>query len=224
LVQELLTRQIESGSVIDAEGDLVRRLNVSRATLREGLRLLETLGIVQSRLGRAGGIVVGRPKVEDFAQIFTFYLQFTSCTYRQLLEVNVVTSPLVLASAARTASEADRDRLRGVMRLFDALPLADQVRQVQTVTATLIDMVDNPIWRLFAQSIHIVVSQELERILVPESEWPAVVRQVRRIATAVLDGDAARTESLTRAQIEAWIQIARDHQAELLDAPIVWSS
>jgi len=224
IAHELFTQQTETGALIDVEDDLVKRLHVSRGTLREGLRLLEVLGVVESRIGRSGGIVVQRPSAEHFAQIITFYLQFSGCTYRQLLEVYAEVSPLILGIAAAQATEADRARLREVMTEFDALPIERQVRYVPAVSSAFHDMIDNPLWALLAKSFHAVISGHLEALLVPEADWPSVVRMTRRMTSAVLAGDTAKAESLGRAQVTAWLKIAASTQQQLLDSPIVWAT
>lgn len=222
LADELFAQRAIEGERLANEEDLMRRLDVSRATLREALRLLEALGVAESRLGRTGGVVLHRPDSADFANIITFYLQFSDCTFRQLLEVNMVSAPLVFAGAARNATPAMLQHLDGVMKMFDQLPLADQVRYVAVVHGVIIDMVGNPIWTLFGKSLQAVVQVHLERLLVPEDRWPLVVQNLRALVAAVSAKDPERAERLARRQAEAWMEIGEGRQRALLEERITW--
>jgi GntR family transcriptional regulator, transcriptional repressor for pyruvate dehydrogenase complex len=224
IAQDLVTQRVAPGSLIDVEDDLVKRLGVSRGTLREGLRLLEVLGVVESRIGRSGGVVVQRPSAQHFAQIVTFYLQFSGCTYRQLLEVYAEVTPLIMGLVARNASASDVQRIDEALAVFDALPIEQQVRQVPALNSVYHDMLDNPMWALLAKSFSAVISGHFEALLVPESEWPRVVRTVRKTAAAVRAGDVEGAEKLARTQVAAWRRVAEASQRELLDSPIVWAT
>lgn len=213
---------MKSGTLIDVEGDLMKRLGTSRATLREGLRLLEVLGVVESRIGRHGGVVVQRPQAPDFAHIVTFYLQFTSTTYRQLVEANAEISPIVVGIAAREATPQDRSALGALMAEFARLEPEQQVRSIPRITELIIQTLPNPIWQLFAESIHLVVRRRLDQLLVPEPMWPVAINNAVKLATAVGRGDAAAAARYARAQAQGWLDIANRYQPDLLDSMIVW--
>ncbi len=64
-LQTDLSAMIESlpaGSRLPSEPDLAKQLGVSRATLREAMRMFETQGLIRRRQG-AGTFVVGKPPV-----------------------------------------------------------------------------------------------------------------------------------------------------------------
>jgi len=57
-----LIATLPAGSRLPSEPDLAKQLSVSRATLREAMRMFETQGLIRRRQG-AGTFVVGRPPV-----------------------------------------------------------------------------------------------------------------------------------------------------------------
>jgi len=57
-----LIAKSEPGSRLPSEPDLAKQLGVSRATLREAMRMFETQGLIRRRQG-AGTFVVGQPPV-----------------------------------------------------------------------------------------------------------------------------------------------------------------
>jgi GntR family transcriptional repressor for pyruvate dehydrogenase complex len=53
---------LTTGDQLPAERDLAELLGVSRVTLREAIKALREVGLVDSRRGRSGGTFVGRPR------------------------------------------------------------------------------------------------------------------------------------------------------------------
>jgi DNA-binding FadR family transcriptional regulator len=64
------------GSVFGTETELLRRYRVSRAVLREAVRLLEHHTIAQMRRGPGGGLVVTQPEAQASIDTIALYLQY----------------------------------------------------------------------------------------------------------------------------------------------------
>jgi GntR family transcriptional regulator len=59
-----LIASLPAGSRLPSEPELAKQLSVSRATLREAMRMFETQGLIRRRQG-AGTFVVGQPAIMD---------------------------------------------------------------------------------------------------------------------------------------------------------------
>jgi DNA-binding FadR family transcriptional regulator len=64
------------GSVFGTETELLKRYRVSRAVLREAVRLLEYHSIAQMRRGPGGGLVVTKPQAQASIDTIALYLQY----------------------------------------------------------------------------------------------------------------------------------------------------
>ena len=64
------------GSVFGTETALLQRYRVSRAVLREAVRLLEFHSVAQMRRGPGGGLVVTRPQAQASIDTIALYLQY----------------------------------------------------------------------------------------------------------------------------------------------------
>src|SRR6201987_4546051 len=71
LADDLRERSLRGDSPEDAalppERELVNQTRMSRATVREALRILEVQGLVRVKTGRAGGAYVSRPGQDSMA-------------------------------------------------------------------------------------------------------------------------------------------------------------
>jgi DNA-binding FadR family transcriptional regulator len=64
------------GSVFGTETSLLQRYRVSRAVLREAVRLLEYHSVAQMRRGPGGGLVVTQPQAQASIDTIALYLQY----------------------------------------------------------------------------------------------------------------------------------------------------
>jgi GntR family transcriptional regulator, transcriptional repressor for pyruvate dehydrogenase complex len=119
----ILVGDLPEGSALPSENQLVRQLGVSRATVREGLRLLEADGLITTRPGRGGGATVRRPSVSTHTRSLALLLQLHGATLGELLEAWRAIKPYHGRLAAERirpeelaelrATVADMGRLRG---------------------------------------------------------------------------------------------------------------
>src|SRR5260370_17016439 len=61
LRERILLGEFPEGTALPTERDLVVQTRMSRATVREALRVLEVQGLIRIKTGRAGGAFVQRP-------------------------------------------------------------------------------------------------------------------------------------------------------------------
>jgi DNA-binding FadR family transcriptional regulator len=89
------------GDYLMAERLLIERFGVSRPTLREALRILESEGLLDIRRGIKGGATIREPSIEDLALRIGAFLQIKRTTYEDLFTVRKIIEP----AAARLAAE-----------------------------------------------------------------------------------------------------------------------
>jgi DNA-binding FadR family transcriptional regulator len=104
------------GDYLMAERLLIERFGVSRPTLREALRILESEGLLDIRRGIKGGATIREPSIEDLTLRIGTFLQIKQATYEDLFTVRKIIEP----AAARLAAErVGRDG--GAGKLADCL-------------------------------------------------------------------------------------------------------
>jgi DNA-binding FadR family transcriptional regulator len=108
--------ELSSGHALPSESTLMEEFKVSRPTLREAFRILESEHLISVRRGARGGARVQLPDHDVAARYTALILQYKRVTLADVFEART----LVEVPAARTlASRADRresaDKLRAVL-------------------------------------------------------------------------------------------------------------
>lgn len=75
-----------AGETLGSEAWLRARLGVSRETLREAIRIVESRGAMRMQRGRSGGLMLLRPPIERTAAFLAAYLRATELTDEQFAQ------------------------------------------------------------------------------------------------------------------------------------------
>ena len=123
VAQELLNRIVESnlvpGQTFATEAELLRQLDVSRPTLREGIRILEAQGVLSQRPGPGGGLVIQRPSLDMLALSLSIYLRFNDVPFLPVVQAREIIEPALAAEAAEHGSEDDfREMAESIARML----------------------------------------------------------------------------------------------------------
>jgi len=97
----IVTGHLKDGQSLPSEGRLMEEFQVSRPTVREGIRVLESLGLVTVGRGARGGARVTRPDAGIVASAAAMALQIRGATIADVFEARSLIEP----SAARLAAQ-----------------------------------------------------------------------------------------------------------------------
>ena len=117
LRHQILNGQLAADQQLPPEAELTAQLQVSRETLREALRILESQQLVEVRRGRGGGAVVRRPGLESVGRYVALLLQLRRTTLAHIEEARSVIEP---PAAEQVAIRAGYDDLDNLVALHDA--------------------------------------------------------------------------------------------------------
>ena len=120
LREQILTGKLSSGSPLPAERDLVAQTRLSRGSVREALRILETEGLVVTRPGRFGGSVAQQPGDESLAKYIHLFVHGRGISLVSLLQTREAIEPSLAALAAENRTEDDLKDLVDVTERVEA--------------------------------------------------------------------------------------------------------
>lgn len=123
LREMILSKGAPEGAALPTERELVVQSGLSRASVREALRVLETEGLIVTRVGRNGGSVVRRPGHEAISRSLEVFVRSHDVRVGALLEVREAIEPAAARLAALHRTEADLAALREAHAELAALPV-----------------------------------------------------------------------------------------------------
>lgn len=98
---------LKKGDSLPTEVELVKQFGVSRPTLREAFRILESESLIVVRRGSRGGVLVCSPETSVAARDFGLLLQMSGTTLTDLYEARKVFEPAAAQLLARRATPED---------------------------------------------------------------------------------------------------------------------
>jgi DNA-binding FadR family transcriptional regulator len=111
LRESILDGALEEGSPLPTERELGLKSGLSRASVREALRILESEGLIQTRPGRGGGTSVRRPTADAIARSVGLYVRGHKVRLEALIETREAIEPAIARLAAQNRMEEDLARL-----------------------------------------------------------------------------------------------------------------
>lgn len=105
-LRELIVKgQITPGSFLPTERDLVAESGLSRTSVRDALRVLESEGLITTKVGRTGGSMVTLPGRASVARSVELFVRTHGVRLESLLECRVAVEPTLAGLAAKRRTE-----------------------------------------------------------------------------------------------------------------------
>jgi GntR family transcriptional regulator, transcriptional repressor for pyruvate dehydrogenase complex len=192
---------IAPGEKLPSENELVRALQVSRPVIREALRGLSMLGLVESRQG--GGCFVTDLSARRLMEPLSFYLQLRDYSMDELFHARTLIDSGLAQDAARNADPDQKSRLMEMARMGHGLvsdPVGFRVMDAQ-FHALISEAAGNAFLNSVSQSLYSLAIDLRRRA----SEMPGVLVQSAAdhdaIATAIRAGNATAAGSAMAAHV-----------------------
>jgi DNA-binding FadR family transcriptional regulator len=212
ITQAVVAGRLLPGQLVGTEPELIEQEGVSRAVLREAVRLLEHHQIARMRRGPGGGLYVFEPSASAVTDVAAIYLARRGMRLADLAELR---TGVEVAIAGLAASRIDPD---GVSRLKVALeceaksPEAEHAQVAHNLHEAVAATAHSRVLELVALVlIRLCQIYQIER-LAPRTRTQIraeVHRAHEGIAAAVESGDRELTRHRTRRHLEALAAVMR---------------
>jgi len=107
----ILSGRLGPGSKLPAERILKDMFNTSRGTLREALRVLEQKGLIDIKLGVAGGAIVKRIDAEPMIESLALLIRSGEVSLQHIAEFRIKIEGSIMELAAQRATKEDIEKL-----------------------------------------------------------------------------------------------------------------
>lgn len=215
---------LAAGTKLPSETVMMDKYGVSRASLREALRILEVQGLIVIRPGPGGGPVLLGPTSENLGKTQTLFFHLLGATYGDLLETMLNLEPVAARLAARRPGRSHITALQHSLHDMEAAPGVGRFRsEASDFHNVLMHASGNPVLALVVQSLRDIL---LERIAPIEFD---TAQERRRIADAhfqtveaIIARDADRAEEIMSEHIATFGARVRRDEAALLQETVDW--
>jgi DNA-binding FadR family transcriptional regulator len=198
--------ELRSGDRLPPETELARQLGVSRPTVREALKVLEALNVLESSTGPTGGTFVrplsGIGVADSLKDSITLLLDVDQLTLKELWAAREAIEIRAVGMAALQRTEQDLATMRGTIESDEYREFDDYFPDI-TFHRAIADASENRLMSLFMLSIHLTLRTLAERYVLPEAKELSQ-HQHRLIYEAILHKD----EALARARMEEHLRMA----------------
>lgn len=225
IVDEVIARDLAVGAALPTEADMALMYGVSRATVREALRILEANGLVQIRPGRYGGPRVGDVDPIAFGRTLTWFLQMRRTRFWELLEARVIMEPMMAALAAQRRDSGALDDLEAAVESHRQLGGDDDagyLAATQDFHGCIAGISGNGVLDLFGRALKEIYTERAISAVQPASRRGAVLLEHTAVVDAIRDGDPARAETAMRDHMLKLTAGFERQYASLRDGLIGW--
>lgn len=198
------------GQVLGSEAELLERYGVSRAVLREAIRLVEHQHVARMRRGTGGGLVIDEPDVDTVIGPAVIYLLRVGATLDEIFDTRLVLEELVAELASQRVRETDLTAIRDTLERESVGDFAD-FRLLHTQLASL---TGNPVLELFVDTFSRVSDFHFSDVAALPDDIDENVRRAHGgIAKAILANDPGLARERMRRHLRAEADFIRAQPA-----------
>ena len=201
--------QLGDGDFLPYEADLMAHFQVSRPTLREAVRVLESDRLVEVRRGSRTGAKVRVPGPEIVARPGALLLAISGTTLADVMTARIGIEPYAARLLADGGSDAAHEELR---RLVNAIPRAAEADTVAHASAELhsrlVELSGNATLTMIAGMLHEISERHTSAAIlkdqnaVPKTQYVKLLRSYDRLAVLVSRRKGAEAEAHWRRHME----------------------
>lgn len=174
LEADIVARELVPGQRLPAERELATQLGVSRPSVREALRVLEAMGVIEIRPGPEHGARLRETPGNGFGEVVRLHLELKHATVADVVEFRV----LVESWAVEHLAARPPEDTAALAALAEEMAAADLPPEEFTAAdagfhVALVRAAGNPVLALVAEGARSALERLLLERALTESDWPA---------------------------------------------------
>ena len=176
--KQIVLGELSEGDLLPSEAEMVKRLGVSRPTLRQAFRILETEHLITVQRGARGGTTVLRPSIKLASRYLSDLLRFRVTTLGDVLAARLMIEPAVVEMLARRRDEAAIAGLESAMREQRAAEDEDAsvLNTAEQFHVRLVELAGNPVLAQYCKLINYLIRGQIGRVPARNDDDAALAR------------------------------------------------
>ena len=150
----VLSGKLKPGNRLASEKELADQFGVSKATMREAMRVLEVLGLIEIRKGLGGGIFIAEVGMRTTIHSIINFLHFQPVSIKEITTLRYLIEPTVAQIAASKITEKDIQNLKKILGENPSASVDEVSKEIgfhrylarmaeNTLLILIVDFVDN---------------------------------------------------------------------------------
>jgi DNA-binding FadR family transcriptional regulator len=221
IVHDIMADGLRTGDRLPLEAAMVDQYRISRASLREALRLLEVQGLIRLKPGPGGGPVVGTVDPANLARTAALYFHLSGSVYQDLLQTQALVEPLC---AQLACDHPDRTEALEPFTTVPDEPLDEVEYRDFTVGfhRTIYELADNPVLTILSGAVTHIVTDHVVATMDPVELRPRILEEHAEMARTIIKGEHAGARRLMTEHFERQHRYYAEHWPSRLRQLIEW--
>lgn len=212
--KQIVLGELAEGDLLPSEAEMLKKLSVSRPTLRQAFRILETEHLITVQRGSRGGTTVLGPSIKLASRYLSDLLRFRGVTLGDVLSARLMIEPAAVAQLARRHDETAVDALRELVAGQRAAVADDDIaRSADQFHVRLVELAGNSTLSQYSKLVHYLIRGHVRR------HEPARRTGVAALAHGSADAHAHLVDLVAAGAVHAasthWRQHLEDVHAQL---------
>jgi DNA-binding FadR family transcriptional regulator len=216
VVQQIKTHIFEGnlapGDRLPSEKQLAEQFGLSRITVRDAMRVLESQGLITIRVGAGGGAFVANPDTASANELLTDLLRLQRANVRELIEARLVIETSIIEYAAQRAT---RDDIAAMQRAIDGARAARTngdshfTRHSVDFHVALAQAAKNSVLLFTVNSFRTLFYEVLEKLIPDDLMAQRAIADHQKILDAIANHDPEHAQQLMRDHLSYFEKRAR---------------
>jgi GntR family transcriptional repressor for pyruvate dehydrogenase complex len=208
---KILDGELRMGAKLPSERDLVEALGVSRSSVREALRALEAMGIVdaQGGSGRDSGSVISGRSTEALGTLLRLHVALAGIALEDLIDVRIQLERHAAEGAAAHRTDDDIARLRELVESMQSSRVSSaQFNELDTeFHVSIARCSGNGLTAMLMQALRDAVKAEMVRAFTAIDDWRSVGERLVAEHSGIVDAIEACQPVEAADLVEAHIKV-----------------
>lgn len=207
----VLSGRLKPGDRLASEKELIAQFEVSKATMREALRVLEVMGLVEIRKGTQGGVFVAEVDMKTTVHGIMNFLHFKTVSVRDITMLRFMVEPSVAHLAALVRSQEDIDRITEIVKQHEGNRAELPGREIG-FHRYLARMIGNPMLILIMDFLDNLLRDLKEHLDLSHEFYSSIKESHQRILECMINEDCVGA----RREMAADLLAVGDHLAQAM--------
>ncbi|GAB3005020.1 FadR/GntR family transcriptional regulator [Mycobacterium bourgelatii] len=198
------------GQVLGSEAELLERYGVSRAVLREAIRLVEHQRVARMRRGTGGGLVIDAPDIDAVIGPAIIYLLRIGATLDEVADTRILLEELAAEIASQRVKESD---IAGIRRTIER-ESSGNISNYRLLHSQVATLTGNPVLELFVETFARLTNFYFDdTAALPKDIDQEIARAHAGIAKAILSNNPGLARDRMQRHLRAEADFIRAHPA-----------